>query len=293
MVYKKGIGERLFDIFNHVFLLLLVIVTLYPCYHVLVASVSNPVQLSASGGMLLYPKGFNIGSYKEVMHSAQIWTGYRNTLIYVLAGGALSVILTIMAAFSLSRKVLPGKNVISFLIMFSMYFSGGLIPTFLVVKSLGLLDNMLAMILPNAIATYNLIITLSYFRSIPYTLEEAAKVDGANDYVVLFRIMLPLAKPIIAVISLYYLVAIWNDYFNAMIYLNDTSLFPLQLVLREILIQNSTSSIAASGVGEASQAYSENLKYATIVVSTVPILCLYPFLQKYFVKGVMIGAIKG
>lgn len=293
MLYKKSVGERTFDIFNYVLLGLLAIITLYPCYYVLMASVSDPVKILASNGILLYPKGFAVYTYKEVLQSAQIWNGYRNTLIYVVCGGLLSVVLTITAAFALTRKDLPGKNALMFLILFTMYFSGGLIPSYLVVKGLGMLDSPLAMIIPNAITTYNLIITISYFKSMPDSLEEAAKIDGANDYSILLKIMIPLAKPIIAVISLYYLVALWNDFFHALIYLDNRALFPLQLVLREILIQNNTSMVAATGTADAALAYAENIKYATIVVSTLPILCVYPFIQKYFVKGVMIGAIKG
>lgn len=293
MFYKKSLGERIFDFCNYLILGLLVVVTLYPCYYVLVASVSDPVKAFSSNGLLLYPKGFSLGSYLEVLKSEQIWLGYKNTIFYVAAGGLLSVFLTVTAAFGLTRKGLPGKNLLMFLIMFTMYFSGGLIPTYLVVKGVGLLDSPLSMILVNAVATYNLIITISYFRNMPESLEEAAKIDGAGDYTVLFRIMVPLAKPIIAVISLYYMVAIWNNFMTALIYLNDRKLFPLQMILREILIQNNTSQLAAVGTADDAQAYSENLKYATIVVSTVPILCVYPFIQKYFVKGVMIGAVKG
>lgn len=293
MFYKKSVGERIFDFCNYLILGLLVIITLYPCYYVLVASVSDPVKAFSSNGLLLYPKGFSLGSYLEVLKNEQIWIGYKNTIFYVAAGGLLSVFLTVTAAFGLTRKGLPGKNLLMFLIMFTMYFSGGLIPTYLVVKGVGLLDSPLSMILVNAVATYNLIITISYFRNMPESLEEAAKIDGADDYTVLFKIMVPLAKPIIAVISLYYMVAIWNNFMTALLYLNDRKLFPLQMILREILIQNNTSQLAAVGAADDSQAFSENLKYATIVVSTIPILCVYPFIQKYFVKGVMIGAVKG
>jgi len=293
MFYKKTKGEMIFDCCNYVLLALLVVVTLYPCYYVLVASVSDPVKIFAEKGLVLFPKGFSLSSYLEVLKSDQIWLGYKNTVFYVIAGGIVSVLMTVMAAFALTRKDLPGKNIIMFLIMFTMYFSGGLIPTYLVVKGIGLLDSPLVMILLNAVTTYNLIVTVSYFRGMPYALEEAAKVDGASDYTVMFKIMLPLAKPIIAVISLYYMVALWNDYMTALIYLNERKFFPLQMILREILIQNNADTVSATGLADDSQAYAENLKYAIIVVSTVPILCVYPFIQKYFVKGVMIGAIKG
>lgn len=289
--YRKGVGEIVFDVLNYTFLALLIVVMLYPCYYVVVASMSDPVKIYDSGGLLFYPKGFALHSYAEVIKSGQIWMGYRNTIFYVLAGGFLSVLLTLTAAFGLTRRGLPGKNVMLFFIMFTMYFSGGLIPTYLVVKGLHITDTPLAMILPGAVSTYNLIITITYFRGMPYELEEAAKIDGASDYTIMFRIMFPLATPIIAVIALYYMVGIWNNYFTALIYLNDRSLFPLQLILREILIQNDTASISATQ-SDAAQAYAENIKYATIVVSTIPVMCVYPFLQRYFVKGVMIGAIK-
>lgn len=293
MFYKKSKGELIFDVCNHILMIFLVVITLYPCYYVLVASMSDPVKAFSSNGLLLYPKGFSLTSYLEVIKSDQIWLGYRNTLFYVVCGGFLSVFLTVTAAFGLTRKGLPGKNLLTFLILFTMYFHGGMIPTYLVVKSIGLLDSPLVMILINAVATYNLIITISYFRGLPESLEEAAKIDGAGDYTILFKIMIPLAKPIIAVITLYYAVSLWNDFMTSLIYLNDRKLYPLQMILREILIQNNTNSVAATGTAEDAQAYAENLKYAIIVVSTVPILCVYPFIQKYFVKGVMIGAVKG
>lgn len=292
MVYKRTIGERIFDSCNYLFMILIMLIMIYPCYYVLVASVSDPMKIYEGGGILLWPRGFATYTYTEVMKSAQIWTGYRNTIFYVLVGGGLSVALTISAAFALTRRGLPGKNTILLLILFTMYFSGGLIPTYLVVKGLHITDTPLAMILPTAVSTYNLIITITYFRGLPYELEEAAKIDGASDYTVLLKIMIPIATPIIAVMALYYMVALWNNYFTALIYLNDKNLYPLQLVLREILIQNSTASISASQ-SSAEQAYAENIKYATIVVSTVPVLCIYPLLQKYFVKGIMIGAVKG
>lgn len=290
MAIKKNLPERLFDIFNYVFLTLLIVLMLYPCLYVLFASVSDPVQLYAGSKILLWPRGFGLYSYKNVLNNSFIWIGYKNTLIYVVLGTSLSVLLTITAAYVLSRKSLPFKNQILFFIVFTMYFQGGMIPKFMVVKSFGLLDTWFAMILPLAVSTYNFIITLSYFRSLPDSLEEAAKIDGASDYVVLFKIMVPLAKPIIAVISLYYMVAKWNDFMSALLYLYDRRLFPLQIVLREILVQNDKSMVTAS---DDVQAYAENVKYATMVISTLPVLCVYPFLQKYFVKGVMIGAIKG
>lgn len=293
MNYKKGIGEKTFDVFNHVFLALLLVAALYPCYYILIASISDPVEIAAANGMLLAPKSPALYSYKEVLKSTQLWTGYRNTILYVVSGGFLSVALTISAAYGLTRKGLPGQRIMTMLILLTMYFSGGLIPTYLVVRGLHITDTVLAMILPNAVTTTNLIIAITYFKGLPQSIDEAARIDGANDYIIMLRIMVPLAKPIIAVISLYYMVAIWNNYFSALIYISERKLYPLQLVLREILIQNNTNSIAVSSAADDASAYAENVKYATIVVSTIPILCVYPFLQKYFVKGVMIGSVKG
>ena len=294
MKYKKSVGEQTFDVCNYLLMIALVIVTLYPCYYVLVASLSDPTRIYEGSGMLLYPKGFVTGAYQNVFSYTQRWISYANTLYYVLVGGFLSTFVTVMTAFALTRKGLPFKNTIMMGILFTMYFSGGLIPTFLVVRSLHLLDTRWAVILIPLVNTYNLIITISYFRSLPYELEEAAKIDGASDYRILLQVMIPLAKPIIAVIVLYYMVALWNSYFNEMIYLTTRNKFPLQLVLREILIQNDTASVggSASNAGDV-QSYAENLKFAVIVVSTIPILCVYPFVQRYFVKGVTIGAVKG
>ena len=289
--YKRSIGEKIFDTCNTIFLLALVVITLYPMYYVVMASVSDPMKIYGTGGLLLTPQGFNVENYVTALQYKPLWIGYRNTVFYVIVGGGLSVLLTVMGAFGLTRKGLPGRNGIMFAILFTMYFSGGLIPTYMVVKELGILDTVWAVLLPGCISTYNLIVTISYFNGLPYELEEAAKMDGASDYSVLFKIMLPLAKPIIAVITLYYMVAIWNSYFGPMIYLDDANLKPLQVVLREILIQSKADQMA--GQGGATSAYAEGMKYAVIVIATVPILCVYPYIQKYFVKGVTIGAVKG
>ena len=273
-------------------LTVLLLLTVYPCWYVLVSSLGDPVQMAANGGLALYPKGFSVEAYNRVLHHKQLWISYRNTIFYVLSGGILSVFFTVTSAFALTRKGMPGRNIFMFLILFTMYFSGGMIPTYLVVKSLKMLNTPWAIILPGMISTYNLIVTIPYIKGLPSALEEAAKVDGASEYVVLFKIVIPLCKPIIAVISLYYMVALWNNYFSAMIYINKPSLYPLQLVLREILITNNTTSFESMNGGAEAAAYTENLKYAVIVVSTIPVLCVYPFVQKYFIKGVMIGAVK-
>lgn len=290
--YKKTPGQILFDICNTIFLLLLTVVTLYPIYYVLVASFSDPMQIYQSGGLLLFPEKFNLQNYITALSYDPIWIGYRNTIFYVVVGGAMRVVLTVMGAYALTRRGLPGKNFIMFAIMLTMYFSGGLIPSYMVMKELGLLDTVWSVLLPGCVSTYNLIVTISYFRGLPYELEESAKIDGAGEFTVLFKIMLPLAKPIIAVISLYYMVAIWNTYFGPMIYLDDANLKPLQVVLREILILSQAAKEVDAGDNPV-EAFAEGMKYAVIMIATVPILCVYPFIQKYFVKGVTIGAVKG
>ena len=289
---KRTKGEKVFDTFNYIFLFLILIVTLYPCLYVLFASLSDPGAFYTSGKLLLAPAGFSIVNYIKVFENSMIWTGYLNTIFYAGVGTFSSVLITVVAAFCLSRKYLPGKNAIILGMIFTMYFTGGMIPNFLVVRSLGLLDTRAAMILPTLLNTYNFIIVLTFFKGIPESMEEAAKIDGANEYVTLFKIMLPLAKPVVSVISLYYLVSMWNNYMSALLYINSQSKYPLQLVLREIIQQGAVEQENVSQIDQA-QASKETIKYAVMVVSTVPVLCVYPFIQKYFVKGVMIGAVKG
>lgn len=289
---KRSKGEKIFAVFNYAYLSLLLIVTLYPCIYVVFASVSDPVQLYNGSKLLLWPRGFNLSGYEYAFTFKQIWVGYRNTIFYTVAGTAVNVLLTIVAAYCLSRRNLWGQNFIIMCMLFTMYFSGGMIPMYMVVKEIHLLDSPLAMILPSAINTTNFIISLTYFKGMPYELEEAAKIDGASNMKVLFKILAPLAKPVIMVMVLYYSVEHWNDYMNAMLYIFDQNLYPLQSVLREILIQGSGLTSVGAGIADDA-AVAETIKYAIIVISTVPILCVYPFIQKHFVKGVMMGAVKG
>lgn len=297
MVEYKTPADRIFNFVNVLLLTFLTLITLYPCAYVLFASVSDPVQLYNGSKLLLYPRGFSLTSYKVVLENQMIWRSYLNTIIYAITGTALSVFLTIIGGYVLSRTYLPGRRAVMLMLTITMFFGGGLIPTYLVVRSLGMLDSIWALILPSAVGTYNLILVKTYFLSMPAGLEEAARIDGANDWTILWRIMAPLAMPVIAVITLYCIVGSWNSYIPPTIYLRTRSLFPLQVILREILLSGDTSSMnmstGVSGGFSDFEAYSEAVKFATIVVSTVPILCLYPVLQKYFVKGVMLGAIKG
>lgn len=293
MLIKRSKGEKVFNVFNIIFMIVMMIVTVYPLLHVVFASVSDSNELLAHRGLLLKPIGFNFAAYKMVFKNPMIVRGYINTLIVVVFGVALNILMTSLAAYVLSRKDFLWKSTLMFFVVFTMFFSGGLIPFYFTVKSLHIDDSYLALILPVAINTFNLIIMRTSFEAIPDSLEESAKLDGANHFTILFKIILPLSLPIVAVMVLYYAVFHWNAWFNAMIFINDRSLYPLQLVLREILIQNDTS-VMAAGIGAGDQeAIGESIKYAVIVVATLPILCVYPFLQKYFVKGALVGAVKG
>lgn len=285
-------GERLFDISINLFMVALMAVTLYPFLYVLFASFSNPADLIQHQGLLLMPTGFSLESYKLVFQNPMISIGYINTLIYVAVGTILNLTLTSFAAYALSRKGVRFVGPIMFGIVFTMFFSGGLIPTYLNMKNLGLLDTRWAMILPSAISTWNLLVMRTSFAGIPAALEESARIDGANDFRILFQIFIPVSLPIMAVMTLFYGVGHWNAYMDALIYLRDKDLYPLQLVLQGILITNSTDSMMSTVADVDKGLIQETIKYATIIVATVPILMLYPFLQRYFVKGVMLGSIK-
>lgn len=266
----------------------------YTLIFVVSASFSNP-DLVMRGEMVLLPKGFNLNAYREVFRNARIWQGYWNTVVLAVVGTALNVALTLMAAYPLSRRDLPGSRALMLVVTFTMYFSGGLVPTYLLVRDLGIVDTVWSLILPGAIATYNLIVARTFFQtSIPAELYEAAEIDGCGNTEMLWRIVLPLSSAIIAILVLYYSVGHWNAYFGALIYLRSPQKYPLQLILREILILNQTEEMGTNEVGMGEKILlAESIKYAVIVVSSMPVMLLYPFVQKYFVKGVMIGAIKG
>jgi len=290
---RQSPGERAFSGLNIVLLLALVVVTAYPLLYVVFASLSEPSQLVANRGALLRPLGFSLDAYRLVLQNPMIAIGYRNTLFYVVAGTALNLVLTCLGAYALSRQNVMFKTPILILIIFTLFFSGGLIPTFLLVgQTLQMQDTVWALIVPTAVNTWNLIILKTAFESVPVSLEEAARIDGANDFTILFRVVLPLSLPALAVVVLFYAVGHWNAYFNALVYIRSRDLYPLQLVLREILITSNVESMTTSvSSGDAFQV-GQTIKYATIVVATLPILVIYPFLQKYFVKGALIGAVK-
>lgn len=289
---SKSASEVIFDAANVILLCLLSIVTLYPFLYVLFASISTPADFVQHRGILLWPKGFSLDSYRMVFENPNIIRSYLNTIFYVAVGTTLNILMTALGAYGLSRKNVMWKSTIMMLIVMTMFFDGGLIPKYLLMKNIGLLDTYWALIIPSAMTTWNLIIMRTAFQGVPDALEESARIDGANDWTILFRIIIPLSLPVIAVMVLFYGVWHWNKWFDALIYLRDRDLFPLQLILREILIQNDTNSMMTSVGGGDRMPVGETIKYATIMVATLPILFLYPFLQKYFVKGVMIGAIK-
>ncbi len=293
MKIKETPGERTFNVFNIILMVFLMIIMFYPFWYVVVASFSVPNEFAAHSGPLLVPLGFQVEAYKVVFRNSDVLIGYANTIFYVVVGTTISVTLTIIMGYVLSRKQAMLKKPLMLMVVFTMFFSGGMIPTFLMMTDIGLNGTRGAIIFAGLIGTTNVIIMRTAFMGIPSELEESAKMDGANDIVVLSRILIPLAKPTISVLLLYYGVGRWNSWFDAMIYLRDRSKFPLQLYLREILVFSSTEDMMLMLGTYKGQDLSEIIKYATVIVSTLPILLIYPFLQKHFVKGVMIGAIKG
>ena len=293
---RKSRGDVIFDRINVALLALIALIIIYPLIYVLSASFSDPISVTA-GKMVLWPVDVTLDNYQQVFKNASIMTGYRNSLIILAAGTSLNLVMTILCAYPMSRKDLWGRGVLMKLMTFTMFFSGGLIPTYLMVsRTLHLMNNWLALILPGAISVYNMIIMRTYFMtSIPYELQEAADIDGCSPLGTLIRIILPLSGPIIAVLGLYYGVGHWNSYFSALLYINKEAIQPLQLYLRKVLTLNSNQAITDMASDEmARQAMrAETIKYSVIVVSSVPMLIIYPFVQRFFVKGVMIGAIKG
>lgn len=296
-VLSAGLNsDKAFDVINTVLSLLLLVIFIWPLWFVLIASISEPNAVW-NGQVYLLPKGINLNGYREIIRYSNLWLGYRNTILYTVLGTAINLALTICAAYPISKKTFMPRNFFTFIFMLTMYIHGGLIPTFMVVNGLGITNTIWAMIIPNAISIYNVIIMRSYFsNSIPDSLEEAADLDGANDLQYLLRVVLPLSKPIIAVIALYYAVGHWNNFYSALIYINDRRLFPLQTFLRDILISGQIS-LDMMGLDPEDAAIrmqlTQTIKYGVIIVASVPVLCIYPFVQKYFVRGVMIGSIKG
>ena len=295
MVVKKTLGGRIFTLFNTLFMIFMCVICVVPILHVFWASISDPALVETSSGILLYPLGeTSFNAYRIILKYKGIWTGYRNTLFYVVAQCLITGVLTVVAGYIMSRKRFRYRNSVMMFFAFTMLFNGGMIPTYMVVRNLHLLDTYWACLIPGAISVFNIIIMRTAIMGIPDSLEESARMDGAGELTVMFRIILPLCKATFAVIILFTAVGKWNSWFDALLYLSDKQKYPLQMYMREILINNDNSATQNSAdMLENSQLYKTLVKYGSIIVSTVPILCVYPFVQKYFVTGVMIGSVKG
>ena len=291
---KLSTADKVFNIVNAIIMGLLCLVIAYPLYYVLLASITDPIIVN-SGKPLFYPEKVFLDGLKTTLAYTPLWVSYKNTFVYTLVGTIISLIATIPAGYSLSRKDLPGRRGVIFIFTFTMFFSGGIIPLYLTIKSLGIYNTIWAMVLPVAVSAYNLIVCRSFFESgIPDELLEAAKVDGCSDFGFFFKIALPLSSTIIAVMALFYANAMWNQFFNALMYLQDDSKMPLQVVLRNLVLMNQANNMGSSGDAMiAKQKLAEQLKYCVVVMAAVPLMIVYPFVQKYFAKGVTIGAVKG
>ena len=286
-------GDNVFDTINTIILLLLCVVTLYPMYFVICASFTKNTYLLTHQGSLFWPVGFNVGAYRLAFTHPLLLSGFKNIMIVMAASLPINIVLTLFCGYFLACKNVLFKKPILFVIMFTMFFSGGMIPAYLNIRDLGLYNTLWALILPGAVSVYNSIICRTAIEAVPDSLSESAYIDGANDLVIVFRIILPLIMPTIAVLLLYYGVGHWNAWFNASLYLADNEKLPIQNVMRSILIANSNVLNSAGSDNDMVNEFAESIKYSTIILTTVPVLCIYPFLQKYFVKGVMIGAVKG
>ena len=292
---RSSAFDKVFDVINLSFIILILVIVAYPLLFVVSASFSDPILVS-SGKVLLFPKGITLEGYQKIFESREIWRSFFNSVMYTVIGTTLNIVMTVMGAYPLVRGNLVGRRPISLLLIFTMYFSGGMIPSFLVVKMLGLYDTFWALIIPGAVSAYNLIVMRSFFESsIPEELHDAAEIDGCNDYQYLLKILLPLSKPVLAVMVLFYGTGHWNQFFSAIIYLRDADMYPLQVVLRNILLKNVLSENMITDFGGAANYShaSEIIKYGLIIVSSIPMMIVYPFVQKHFVKGVMIDSIKG
>ncbi|WP_424769325.1 carbohydrate ABC transporter permease [Paenibacillus sp. sgz302251] len=288
--------KRSFDVMEimiYVFAVILLIILIYPLYFIVIASVSDPSAV-ANGKMWFFPEGFTLAGYQELIKHSNIWIGYKNTILYTVVGTLISLAINLSAAYALSRKDLVGRKSITLFFIFTMFFNGGLIPTFLTIRDFHLYDTFLVMVLPFSVAVFNIIVARTFFQSsIPGDLWEAAQIDGCGNLRYYIQVVLPLSKAVISVLALWTAVGYWNSYFNALIYLKDTDLYPLQLILRNILITNQMQS--SMGTGEAAVIalrLANLMRYSVIIVATLPIMCIYPFVQKYFNQGVMIGAVK-
>ncbi len=294
MVKDKSLSAKTFNVINGILMAIVIIITLYPLVYVLALSLSSSEYVQA-GMVSIIPRGFNIEAYKQVFADNHFWKSYGNTIVYTVLGTALNLAFTSTMAFALSRRDLIGRKPLNMLVVFTMFFSGGLIPNFLLVKNLHIYNTIWAVLLPGAINTYNMIIVRTFMQQLPEEILESGRIDGANDLQLFGKIVLPLSKPSLATIGLYYAVDHWNAYFYPMLYLKDKSKYPLQVLLKEMIVDEDLSSLsqgAAEIVGNM-QPTSDMLMGASIIIALIPILCVYPFVQKYFVQGVMIGSVKG
>lgn len=288
-------NDELFYFITNALLAVITLLILYPLIYIISASFSSPNAVS-SGKVILFPVEFSLEGYKAVFKNNMIVDGYANSIFYTIVGTAINVLLTLIAAYPLSRKDLPGKNIIMFIFSFTMIFNGGIVPNYILIRDLGMINTRWAMLLPGAISIYNMIVTRTFFQTnIPDELYEATSLDGGSDFRYFISVVLPLSKAVVAVISLFYALSHWNAFFNAFLYLNNKKLFPLQIVLRDILIASSIdpSVVMDPETMAARQGLADLLKYSLIVVASAPMICLYPFVQKFFIKGVMVGSIKG
>lgn len=287
-------NDRIFNAFNLIFLVILFILAAYPLYFIIIASVSEPNLVNA-GKVLFYPKGFTWSGYERIFSIRKVWVGYGNTIIYTSVGTVISLILTLSAGYALSRRSLPMRGFFMGLFTVTMFINGGMIPMYLLIDKLNMLDTIWSIILPGALSVWNLIIARTFFQStITDDLVGAAEIDGCGQLRFFFAIALPLTKALVAILALYYMVGLWNSYFNAILYLKTPAKYPLQLILREILIMDQNQEML-NDMWEAieRQKTAELVKYSVIVVSTLPLICIYPFVQRFFIKGVMIGSLKG
>ncbi|CAG7623979.1 L-arabinose transport system permease protein AraQ [Paenibacillus solanacearum] len=287
-MHRTGTAGKLFDTFNYTLLALLALITLYPFWDTLIVSII-PLDEYLNASVHWLPKTITLGSYEYLFSMKELWNSYGVTIFVTVVGTAISMLLTVTAAYALSRTELKGYRVMMFLIVFTMMFSGGIIPTYLIVKNLGMMNSVWALIIPSAINTYNLIIMRNFFSSLPDGLIDAARIDGCNDIGVLFKIVIPLSMPAISTITLFYAVSRWNEFFNAVFFISDKNLWPLQLFLRSMLFENESS---YSGGGDGLFLLGPSIKMATVMAATIPVMLVYPFFQKYFVNGVMIGGVK-
>ena len=293
MVYKRTASDWILDSIVFTVVIFSMIITVYPFIYTLSMSISNPLY-AASNMVFLWPRGFSIEAFRMIFDDAEIWRHYYNTLWYTGVGTTINVIVTVISAYPLSRKRFFLRRHLMKFIALTMFFSGGLVPMFILINSLGMFNTRWAIVVPAAISTFNLIICRSFFESIEDSLEDAARIDGASQFKILFRIFIPISKPIVAVLVLFYAVAHWNSFFPALLFLHDRALHPLQIYLRNVLVLATQAAVGDVGIGGLARSLAVlQLRYAVVIVTILPIICVYPFLQKYFVKGVMIGAVKG